>query len=99
MQPADVSPHRKANKQKLVWGLICLIGPSALFVISILGYALMNFIAISTAPPAVEGELFGQEPTWKPIVNILLFLTGLITVLTWLPGIIVGIILLSTRKK
>ena len=33
------------------------------------------------------------------IVNILLFLIGGLAVLTWLPGIIVGIILLATRKS
>jgi len=77
-----------------------LIGPSALLVMAFLGYALLNLIAGSAVEPsATQDELFGQEPTWKPFVNILLFLAGLVTILTWLPGIIVGIILLSTRKK
>lgn len=97
MQPTSQIQQPKVNKRKVVWGLICLIGPTALLVVSFIGYALLNFLAGSAQP--AEGELFTEEPAWKSIANIVLFLTGAITVLTWLPGIIVGIILLATSRK
>ncbi len=106
MQPTSVSPHAKANKQKLVWGLICLIGPSALLVGTLLIYMIVTLVSnaapepIPTPAPGSEAALFGEEPyAGKKVGNILLFLVGGVTVLTWLPGIIVGTILLSTRKK
>ncbi len=80
----------KSNKRKLVWGIVCLVGPTALLVASILLYAIMNFI-------------FGSDGTTEPnvlktIINVVLFFIGAFVVATWLPGIIVGIILIATRK-
>jgi hypothetical protein len=79
----------RSNREKLRWGLICLIAPTALFILSLVGYALVNLLAS-------EGAVSLQLRT---ITNILLYLVGMVVVLTWLPGLIVGIVLLATRKK
>lgn len=89
----------RMRDRKLIWGLICLIGPSALLVLTLLAYALTNFIVSSTAGPATGDAMFNAPSIGTKIVNIILFLVGAITVLTWLPGLIAGIILLATRKK
>lgn len=86
----------KANKRKFIWGLVCLLGPTGLIILSIVAYAVLNFIAGSMSS---EGELFGEIPIWQTIANVVLFFTGAISVITWLPGIIGGIILLASRKK
>lgn len=89
--PQDAAAIQKSNKQKLTWGLVCLIGPSALLVGSLLLYAIVNFIFI--------GDASGDISPLKTIINVILFLIGAVVTLTWLPGIIVGIILLATRKS
>lgn len=114
-QPAQTSNDR-TNRRKLVWGLVCLIGPTALIIVALLGYAVANFVFSTGAGPSIsdcptvdgivqgancmpEDTLFNEEPSpIKTILNIVLFLVGVISILTWLPGIIVGIILLATRK-
>ncbi|NCU29306.1 hypothetical protein EOM60_01705 [Candidatus Saccharibacteria bacterium] len=93
MNPQNITPDqveqiKKSNKKKLIWGLVCLLGPSALVIFSILLYAIANFAAISTG-----------TSLYNPAVNILLYLVGIIAILTWLPGIIIGIVLLTQRQK
>jgi len=88
--PEQVAAIRKTNKTKLVWGLICLIAPTALLIVSILLYAIVNFVFSGMSPET------GSVPT---IVNVLLFLCGTLVVFTWLPGIIIGIVLLATRPN
>jgi hypothetical protein len=90
-QPIQDQP-RKAHK---TLGLILLIGPSVLLFLAVLLYALSNLITASQ-PTATE-DLFPQPTPLSTIINILLFLMGAIGVIAWLPGIIVGIILLNNK--
>ena len=90
--PEQQSAIRRSNKLKLTWGLICLIAPTALLILSVLIYAIFSFVFSS-----FNSASGASSP--NAIVNILLFLVGGLAVLTWLPGIIVGIILLATRKS
>ena len=71
---------------KLVGGLWLLISPSALLIATILLYAIVNFVA------------GGTNTTVAAVFNIFLYLLGVIGVITWLPGIVIGIVLLATRK-
>ena len=93
MQPnytaEQIEQIRRSNKKKLLWGLVCLLGPTLLLIVGILGYAIGNFIF---------GGLSSGEGAARPFINILLFLIGTVSVLTWLPGIIGGIILLAKRQ-
>ncbi len=120
-QPVDSESIRKSNKQKLVWGLICLLGPTALLVVSLLLYAIINFIFAATSPvvpancpPSGADSIMmgacatenidqtgatGAQGPLKVILNVTLFLVGAVATLTWLPGIIGGIILLATRTR
>ncbi len=84
--------------RRFVWGLVCLIGPTALIVVTLLLYALVNFIVGTTTPDAT-GALFEPPSIASRIMNVILFVVGAVSVATWLPGIIVGIVLLATRKK
>ena len=93
--PEQQAAIRRSNKLKLTWGLICLIAPTALIIFSIIIYAIFNFVFSSL--DSSSGGSYGS--TSDTIVNVLLFLMSSLAVLTWLPGIIVGIILLATRKS
>lgn len=99
-QPQPTSDPRIArnNKLKLIWGLICLLGPTALIILAILLYALINFTINTSVPDTGSADLFAEPSPAQTIGNIVLFLTGAIAVLSWLPGIVVGIVLLATRK-
>ncbi len=93
---------QKANKLKTTWGIICLVAPTALVIVSILAYAVINFIAGSQETAQVASDSLFSEAGASPlrtIGNVILFAVGAITVVTWLPGIIIGIILLTTRQK
>ena len=98
----DIVSIQKANKLKTTWGIICLVAPTALVIVSILAYAILNFIAGSQESAQVASDSLFAETTPSPlhtIGNVLLFLVGAIAVMTWLPGIIIGIILLATRTR
>lgn len=93
MNPQNITPDqvdqiKQSNKKKLIWGLVCLLGPSALVIFSILLYAIANFAAISAGASLNS-----------PVINISLYIVSIVAILTWLPGIIIGIVLLAQRQK
>lgn len=90
------SPQERRAKLQLIWGIICLTAPTALWIIVITLTAVANLV-FSGAP---TGDALFGEPTGAQIaLNIFAFLLGGLAFLTWLPGIIVGIILLATRPR
>ena len=102
MDPATLAPvpaqQRKiTGRTKLALWL--MIGPTALLVVSFIGYAIINWIFMSAPAAADSTALFTAESPAKVILNILFFLTGAISVVTGLPGLIIGIVLLATPKK
>ncbi len=96
--PSQLDQIRRSNKNKLRWGLICLIGPSVLLVVSITAYAVINFMVNTNTPAPAGDSLSADSNPIAVMTNVVLFIVGSITVLTWLPGIIIGIILLASRK-
>ncbi len=95
-QPANATQPSRRNNRKIaaIW---LLVGPSALIILSVLAYALVNLIFSSTTNS--DAELFGQQPIAATITNIALFVAGTIGVIAWLPSIIIGIVLLATKKQ
>lgn len=91
--PDQIAQLRRSNKRKLVWGLICLIGPSAAIIVSVLLYALIGYFTSLAADSSLTEPSAGRS-----IANIIMFLIGIVSILAWLPGMVVGIILLATRK-
>lgn len=89
--------EQQRRKKLLFWGVFCLVAPSVLFILGII-LGLVSSIALSnTAAVEVEGELFASHSS-QPIINSIIFLLGALSVLTWLPGIIIGVILLVKRQ-
>lgn len=86
INPNNTIDQRAADKRRKKRALIWLIGPTALGLGALLLFVLINF-------------LFGDSTgIVKTVINIFLYLVCLIVVATWLPGIIIGIVLLSSRK-
>lgn len=77
--------------------LLLMVGPTALLIVSIIGYALVNFLFSMTT--ASSDTLFAQPSTLQMLINVLLFVVGAIVVMTWLPGLVIGTVLLVTKKK
>lgn len=95
-QPEPLQPEQPASRsrRKRV-GLLLIIGPTALIIISIAVYAIINFITSG----ASESSMFGDQSGFAVFLNVLLFLIGGVSVLAWLPCLIIGIVLLATPKK
>lgn len=58
-----------------------------------------DFSQSVTTDEACQSDLFANPSPVKTALNIVFFLTGAIGVLTWLPGLIAGIVLLATRPR
>jgi len=95
----DIAQIQKANKQKLIWGLLCFITPTALLAITLICGLVMTTMADSAPLDPNSTSLFPENTSATSIGNILLFLGAGLSVLMWLPGIIIGTILLTTRKR
>lgn len=44
-------------------------------------------------------QLIGTTPLFVTISNVILYIMGVIGVLTWLPSLVIGIVLLATRRS
>ena len=92
MDPATL-PQVPAQQRKITGrtklALWLMIGPTALLIVTFAGYAAVNL--------AFSGTV--DESPIKVVLNVLLFLVGVISVVAGLPGLITGIVLLATPKK
>lgn len=95
---APLQPTAPNNRKRTIIALWLLIGPTALIVSSVVLYAIANFL-FGAAAPTPDGAMFGESNPVQKIINVILFLIGAISVAAWLPGLIIGIVLLATRKK
>ncbi len=87
------------NKKRAKLALWLMIAPTVLFAATFICYAIVNFVMFSTTPTDVNStELFATQNPVQSVLNVILFITGVISFLAWLPGIITGIVLLATKK-
>ena len=93
MQPTKT---KMAGRTKAALWL--MIGPTALIITVFILYAILNWLFGAAATTSTDGSLFGTTSPGVVIANIMLFIAGTITVITWLPGMIIGIVLLATKK-
>jgi hypothetical protein len=86
--------NKMTGRTKLA--LLLLIGPSALWVIVFILFAVTNFVFTSTLS---DIGVDAGTSVINTIVNVILYLVGVVAFITWLPGIITGIILLATKPQ
>lgn len=94
--PAQPQPVAHSSKARTIWAIVLLTAPTALFILLFIVGAISNY-AFASATPA-DGSLYAETSAAQSIINILIFLLGAVAFLAWLPGIIIGIILLATKK-
>jgi len=92
-QPAVVAAESAPRRHKKL-ALTLLIAPTVLFILAIV----CALIASSQGANPQDGDVFAAVSPLKQTMNILGFILGLVGFLTWLPGIIIGIILLTKKK-
>ena len=90
-----VETFQTPPRKKLALGL--LIGPTVFLIIAILGYVIVNLITHSVAP-STPTNLSTEPSPLHTIANIILFLIGTVSIVAWLPGIIIGVVLLAKKK-
>lgn len=99
MEHVDDKEQKKGKKL----ALFLILGPGLGIIGAILLYAIINFIISSFSGGDVSGaqssELYGDNNIFKTIANVLLFLIGAVSVASFFPCLIVGIILLSRRNR
>lgn len=93
--PAPTSTKMSGRTKAALW---LMIAPTALFIATFMLYAIVNFIVATVTPEPTSGQLFSGGGTGTVVVNVLLFLAGVVSFITWLPGLIIGIVLLATKK-
>lgn len=92
VQPAQQTPR---ISKRTIWALVLLIGPTLIGVISIIISYVITYsfpTTIGDTSPGVRGMYPGQE-VFAIITGVLNTIAGI----TWLPGIIIGIVLLATK--
>lgn len=101
LQQASTDTPKAANHKRTAIILWLMIGPTALFIGTLLLYGVVNFALIATAPELIEngGDPFSEPNPVRTVINIILFTIGAASTAAWLPGLIIGIILLVTGKK
>ncbi len=95
-QQQATAPTPAAKKsQRTLWAIICLAGPTALFILTSILFAVSNYLYVGMATP-YEGPTPDASIT-HTVINTVSFIIGAIATTTWLPGIVVGIVLLATK--
>lgn len=84
-----------AKKSYKKLGLVFLLGPTILFAVAIALSAIANLTAGSAQP--TDANLFGEPSPLTSVLNVIVFLVGEVAALAWLPGIVIGIILLNKK--
>lgn len=95
-QPPQQASTPASNKKRTMLAIILLVGPTILFILTIL-ISSIGHLLLSEATSS--GSLFAEPSTGMKIVNVVTFVTAALSFLSWLPGMIIGIILLATKKK
>ena len=96
MAESKIITPRKNNTLK-IWAIVLLVGPTALWVLAFAFFAIGNY-AFGSLDMQSSGEFRNTGPV-QVFFNVTGFLMGALAFLTWLPGLIIGIILLATGKK
>jgi hypothetical protein len=99
-QPFTPAPQPK--KRKLALPIILMVWPAIGIILTLLLFAISNFIAAATAPPVSEsGDLFAERTPQQTLANVLLFLLGGLSIGLGPISFIVGLVLLiiNLQKK
>jgi hypothetical protein len=90
-RPIVQTPQKKSHKKL---ALVLLIAPTALFILAFIFAIIAG--QIDAAP--TQSDLFEKTSPAKQIFNIFSFISAIVGFISWLPGLIIGIILLVKKR-
>lgn len=93
--PTPASPHSKA---RTTWAIVLLAGPSALWIVVFILNIINNYVWATTMTDLSTSSLYLEENMVHLTITVLAWILGVIAFLSWLPGLIIGIVLLATKK-
>lgn len=91
----SISEHNRKRTRVALW---LMIGPGALLVSTFVLSLILAALLSGQQPQGTTGLPSSDSQSVRALVNIIVFIAGALGVLTFVPGLIVGIILLATRK-
>lgn len=83
------------QKAKTIWGILCLVVPGSLFIFVLGAYGVSSFV-ISQIMVAGDSDL---ASTIGSLVTLVLGLVGIISMIGIPVGLVIGLILLTSRNK
>ena len=97
-QPQPAKPYRKNVSTRTKVALSLILGPTVLIAVTFSIFSLLNLVFSLTFQPTPDTANFAATPVFITILNVILFTIGSIGIVSWLPGIIIGAVLLATKK-
>lgn len=97
--PHPAEPYRKKVSGRTQLALWLILGPTVLVALVFIAFAIINLIFNPTFWMTPDTEDFAATPLIITILNVALFMLGSAGIVAWLPGIIIGAVLLSKRQK
>ncbi len=99
--PQTAQPHQAVSpemprKGRKTLAFALLLGPTVLIAVAFLCTLLAGQLGNAVAP---NEETFGDTPVAVTILNLISFIGMTVGIIVWLPGLIIGIVLLARRKK
>ena len=97
--PQQIEPYRKKVSGQTKLALWLILGPTVLIAVTFILFAVLNLVFNPTFWPTPDTSDFQATPLPITLLNILLFVTGVAGIIAWLPGLIIGAVLLAKRQK
>lgn len=94
-----VHTKRKKITKRTKVALWLVLGPTVFATIAIILFTIINLVFNPTFWPTPDTEDFAATPIGITIANVFLLAVGSLSALAWLPGIVIGGILLAKKPK
>ncbi len=88
----NIDQVKKINRRKTIWGIVCLLLPFGLGLLAGILWGIGMLYSSSRT------EISGQDPIGMTLFIAVFCLVG-IAIFIFIPALIAGIVLLSTRQK
>ena len=91
------TPHRKKLAKRTKVALLLIIAPTLMIAFALFSFSILNLIFNPTFWPTPDTEAVTNTPLGITILNVLFFAIGGAGIVAWLPGIIIGAVLLAKK--
>ncbi|MFZ1250756.1 MAG: hypothetical protein WAR37_04900 [Candidatus Microsaccharimonas sp.] len=95
----QAEPAKKKIPSRTKKALILILAPTLMIIISFICFALINLVFNQTFWMKPDGEPVAETLLFVTILNIIFFTIGVVGIISWLPGIVIGGILLAKKPS